>query len=93
MPKTTILISLDYYNFTFFSSWGLPQEVLEDIKTYLDEKLISLIMQNIDIVLKLFPEPLTKPTFVLRRYLGEALCLTVPGIWPSCVLYMGHDDG
>ena len=29
----------------------LPQEVLEDIKTYLDEKLISLIMQNIDIVL------------------------------------------
>ena len=26
-------------------------EVLEDIKTYLDEKLISLIMQNIDIVL------------------------------------------
>lgn len=24
----------------------LPQEVLEDIKTYLDEKLISLIMQN-----------------------------------------------
>ena len=29
----------------------LPQEVLEDIKTYLDEKLISLIKQNIDIVL------------------------------------------
>ena len=29
----------------------LPQEVLEDIKTYLDEKLISFIMQNIDIVL------------------------------------------
>ena len=29
----------------------LPQEVLEDIKTYLDEKLISLITQNIDIVL------------------------------------------
>ena len=29
----------------------LPQEVLEDIKTYLDEKLVSLIMQNIDIVL------------------------------------------
>ena len=29
----------------------LHQEVLEDIKTYLDEKLISLIMQNIDIVL------------------------------------------
>ena len=26
-------------------------EVLEDIKTYLDEKLISFIMQNIDIVL------------------------------------------
>lgn len=26
-------------------------EGLEDIKTYLDEKLISLIMQNIDIVL------------------------------------------
>lgn len=29
----------------------LPQDVLEDIKTYLDEKLISLIKQNIDIVL------------------------------------------
>ena len=34
-----------------FNEHPLPQEVLEDIKTYLDEKLISLIMQNIDIVL------------------------------------------
>lgn len=34
-----------------FNEHPLPQEVLKDIKTYLDEKLISLIMQNIDIVL------------------------------------------
>ena len=34
-----------------FNEHPLPQEVLEDIKTYLDEKLISLIKQNIDIVL------------------------------------------
>ena len=34
-----------------FNEHPLPQEVLEDIKTYLDEKLISLIMQNIDIVI------------------------------------------
>lgn len=34
-----------------YNEHPLPQEVLEDIKAYLDEKLISLIMQNIDVVL------------------------------------------
>ena len=43
--------------------------------------------RNYKDICKFFPWPLTKPTFVLWRYLGEVLCLTVPGIWPfRCTL-------
>lgn len=41
MLKTTILISLDYYNFTFFSSWGLKMIIISG----------SCLLRQYDIIL------------------------------------------
>ena len=41
MPKTTILISLDYYNFTFFISWGLKMIIISG----------SCLLRQYDIIL------------------------------------------
>ena len=41
MLKTTILISLDYYNFTFFISWGLKMIIISG----------SCLLRQYDIIL------------------------------------------